>query len=100
MINLIQLEHFFWSLSVLKELQQVSHISISMPPMVREFITCDTSVIILVNISHSFAHGANFCHFFFVKIVLFTIRHSRGRVFPRAIPQKGNVNKQVCSLLS
>ena len=67
-INLIQLEHTFWSLSVLKELPQVSLTSMTLSPMDREIITNDISVVILFDSNLSFAFEANFCHFLFEKI--------------------------------
>ena len=67
-INLIQLEHTFWSLSVLKELPQVSLTSITLAPMDREIITNDISVVILFDSNLSFAFEANFCYFFLKKI--------------------------------
>ena len=67
-INLIQLEHTFWSLSVLKELPQVSLTSMTLSPMDREIITNDISVVILFDSNLSFAFEANFCYFFLKKI--------------------------------
>ena len=67
-INLIQLEHTFWSLSVLKELPQVSLTSMTLSPMDREIITNDISVVILFDSNLSFAFEANFCYFFLEKI--------------------------------
>ena len=67
-INLIQLEHTFWSLSVLKELPQVSLTSMTLSPMDRVIITNDISVVILFDSNLSFAFEANFCYFFLKKI--------------------------------
>ena len=67
-INLIQLEHTFWSLSVLKELPQLSLTSMTLSPMDREIITNDISVVILFDSNLSFAFEANFCYFFLKKI--------------------------------
>ena len=67
-INLIQLEHTFWSLSVLKELPQVSLTSMTLAPMDRKIITNDISVVILFDSNLSFAFEANFCYFFLKKI--------------------------------
>ena len=67
-INLIQLERTFWSLSVLKELPQVSLTSMTLSPMDREIITNDISVVILFDSNLSFAFEANFCYFFLKKI--------------------------------
>ena len=59
-------------------LPQESLTSILLPPMDREFINNQISVIVWFNSNRSSVYEANFYHFFLKEINLFTVRHFEG----------------------
>ena len=76
----------------MKRLPQVSLISEIMPPKVREFITYDVSVDILLNSNRFSAYEANFSQFFLKEsICLLSDIHFEGSAGDGALSQKRTI---------